>query len=280
MSSSLYLVVLLSAFLHAAWNTAAKKVSGQHGVYWLGQAFAAVALLPVAMFFYTPSVLTPAVLMHIAFCGVVQAIYFTLLAKAYALGDLSVVYPIARGSAVAFTAIAALLFLDEPISGLGALGISGVCAGSAALGLARFSARDRSALIYALLIGLTLVSGSINDKLAVGIVHPVFYIWAMFAVAAIIAAPMHFLKNRAAVTDAWENHKKDACIVGFGALLGYGVILFAFQHGPVSYIVALREMSVVLGSLVGFFHFGEKVTRVKALGIAAITAGIIVIKMA
>jgi len=271
------LLVVLSAFIHAAWNLSAKRVSGDLGVLWVGQVMGAIAVLPLAVWFYEPAPLSLRALGHVAFTAVIQVVYFGTMSRAYRIGDLSVVYPIARGCGVAGAALISGFVLVEAITPFGAAGIASVCAGCFVLGTA---GKGRGHVGYALLLGVTLAVSSTNDKLAVEVLHPVVYIFLMYGLSSIVIAPFVPKEKRTAWRVILRQHWRHAALIGVGSLFGYLIILYAFQLGPLGYVVALREMSVVLGACASFLLLKEAITRRKIVGIALITTGLVLIRLA
>jgi drug/metabolite transporter (DMT)-like permease len=279
LSTGLVLLIILSAVIHTTWNVAAKRVAGNVGVMWWGQVLSAVLLLPLALAHLTPGLAEPRAVAHMVITGVLQAAYFVLLSGAYRTGDLSMVYPLSRGLGVAGAALIGGLILHEPMAATGIAGIAMICCGGALIGLRGLRVEDPRTALFALGIGLNLAVGNANDKLAVGIIHPVFYMFAMFSIAAVVAAPLAFTTWRPQVVAAWRNHRRSIAIVGPGSAAGYLIILFAFQTGPLGYVVAMRELSVALGATVGFVVLREAFRLRKALGVAAIVAGLVLIKV-
>src|SRR5919198_241391 len=142
MTLFVFIVVLVSATLHAGWNVAAN--------------------------------------------GLLHAGYFGVLARAYAVGEMSLVYPVARGTGVAGTAIVAAAWLQESLSLRGLGGIAAICVGTGLVGFNTRSHQDEgTGYLHALLVGATITSYSIIDTLAVGRLHPVIYISGMFSLAAL-----------------------------------------------------------------------------------------------
>src|SRR5262249_9095175 len=157
----------------------------------------------------------------------------------------SVVYPLARGSGVAGTALVAALFLDEPLSGIGTIGIGCVSMGILLLGLREvIQCSTPHACLLALLVGLTIVGYSVVDKLGVGHVHPVVYITGLTTGAALFLSPLVLLCYRDECREAWTNRKRFSAGVGLGVVVTYLLVLFAFQMDSVSYVVAVRELSI------------------------------------
>jgi drug/metabolite transporter (DMT)-like permease len=212
--------------------------------------------------------------------GVIHALYFGLLSKGYETGEISLVYPIARGTGVAGTSLAAYIVINEDISWLGATGICAVSFGILALGLQGSKSQDQcKPAVLALFIGCTIVGYSLVDKVGVGRIHPVPYIFSMFFFAALFLTPYVALSRRARCVDALKNLKKYILFIGPGSMGTYLIILFAFQLGKVSYIVAAREVSVVIGSTLGILMLGEPLTWKKGVGISLIALGLILVKV-
>ena len=281
MTLLVFAIVLLSATLHAFWNFAAKKVSGNLGALWLGLCLGSVLSWPWALLLQRTEGLTRAGGLYILATGMMHACYFGFLARSYAGGDISLVYPVARGTGVAGTAVAAVVWLHEGLSVLGLSGILAICLGTGLVGFSRHAYKDEAgAYLHALLVGATITGYSIIDKLAVGHVHPVVYISGLCTVAALLLAPYVLRRHCAACRQAYRHLKPAICLIGLGSMGTYLLILFAYRLGPVSYIVAVREFAVVIGVLLGFFVLKERLTVRRVLGITAITLGLVLVKLA
>jgi len=281
MTFVVFLMVLLAATLHAGWNFAAKRAAGNLAALWLGVCLGAVLSWPGAVLAHQVEQLTPAALPYILATGLLHAWYFGLLAKSYAVGDISLVYPVARGTGVAGTAVVASLVLSERLSLSGIAGIVAICTGTGLVGWRWHAHREEwIAYLYAVLVGTTIIGYSIVDKLAVGHVHPVLYISGMFSLAALFLAPYVLHHERAACRYAYHHLRPAIGLIGVGSVVTYVLILFTMRLGPVSYIVAAREFAVVIGSILGFVILKEPLTVRKGLGITAITLGLVLVKVA
>jgi drug/metabolite transporter (DMT)-like permease len=280
MTFFVFAVVLLSATVHAGWNFAAKRAAGNLGALWLGLCLAAVLSWPWALLVYQSERLTLAGLPSMVATGLLHAGYFGLLARAYAVGEISLVYPVARGTGVAGTAIIAAAWLQESLSLQGLAGIAAIGVGTGLVGFnKRYDQDEGTGYWHALLVGATITSYSIIDKLAVGRVHPVISISGMFSLAALLLAPSVLGRQRAACWYAYRHLKMAICLIGVGSICTYLLILFPFRLGPVSSMVAAREFAVVIGALGGFLILKERVTCRKVLSIAAITLGLVLVKI-
>jgi drug/metabolite transporter (DMT)-like permease len=281
MTLALFCVVLIAATLHALWNFAAKKVAGDLSTMWLGVCLASVLSWPCALLMYNAGTPSRTLLFYVGATGMLHTWYFALLAKAYAMGEMSVVYPVARGAGVAGTALVSWLWLQDSLSLLGLLGITTICIGTVLVGYSARGQREHFlAYVHALLVGVIITGYSIVDKQAVGTVHPVVYISGMFTLTAGLLAPYVLHYKRAACMYAVRHLQKYIGLIGIGSIGTYLIILFALRSGPVSYVVAAREFAVVVGSLLGFRFLKERFTPRKVLGILAITLGLILVKLA
>ncbi len=281
MPVDVFIQVLLAAVFHAAWNFGARRVSGNVGVMWYAQFVGSLICLPFAWAqFPADQSLVDAALVCLP-TGVLHAVYFWMLAQAYRYGDISLVYPIARGTGVAGTALLAYLLLSEELSPTGLTGIAAICLGILLLGLSgkNLQAGNRG-LLMALCTGAAIAGYSIVDKRAVGQMSPVVYGVGLWLISAVLFAPAALWKYPREVRDALRNRKRYILLVGSGSVGTYLIILFAFQRANVSYVAAVREFAVVIGAALGFIVLKERFTAAKGWGIAAIVAGLVLVKAA
>jgi drug/metabolite transporter (DMT)-like permease len=280
MNLTAFALVVAAACLHALWNLAAKRVSGNIGVLWLGLCLAGIVLAPFALYSAWQS-FDPAGLPYIVATGLIHAGYFGLLAAGYRQGELSIVYPLSRGTGVAGTALLAWAVVGEGISALGALGMGSVCLGILLLRLreVRRPAQGRSCLL-ALLVGLTITAYSVVDKLGVGLVSPVVYLAALAAVTGVALAAFLLLRYRQECREAWRKHKRTSLGIGLGSMGTYLLILAAFQQAHASYVVAARELAIAVAVVLGVAVLKEPLTVPKAVSTAAILVGVVLVKMA
>ncbi len=283
MSSEVWTLVLTAAIGHALWNFAARKVAGDIAILWLSFALGSVCMLPVCAYMWwqgAPPTTTPISMLCLLATGVLHAIYFALLASAYEHGEISLVYPVARGSGVGLTALAGWTVLAEDISLLGAAGIGCVLCGIFALGApALMRGGDRRSFNLALCVGLSIVAYSLVDKIGVGHMRPVYYISGMWILGTLLRWPFVWRLRRGTFYATARAHWRSITFIGLGSLGTYLLILFAYTKGPVSYIVAARESSVVGGALLGFLFLREHFTALKLVGVLGIAVGLVLIKM-
>ena len=280
MSPTVFALVLTAAVVHALWNFAARKVAGNVGVLWLSAWTSGLLCLPLAVRVPLSGASIEQALPFTLATGVIHAVYFMLLAKAYEKGEISFVYPIARGTGVVLTCLVAALFLREAFSWAGALGVASIAAGILCLGHGRVRAGGTpEAFTYALGVGVAIAAYSIVDKLGVAQMHPVWYLCAIFLLSGLFLAPYVLTRQAGACVEALRGHKRYILVVGTGAPTSYLIILFCFQAGNVGYIVAVREFAVVIGAALGIACLKEELTPKKGLGIAGIVLGLAAVRL-
>jgi drug/metabolite transporter (DMT)-like permease len=281
MSLRLLALILFAAALHATWNYFAKRSGGGLTVLWIGAAIATVLTIPLALVAQWGKPIPRDGLLIGCASGLVHCAYWWALARMYQAGDISLAYPIARGSGVAGTAIGAIVWLREPLSLAGAMGMGAVCVGVIALGFQRRVEPVRTrAVVLALVTGLTIVGYTLLDDRGVEFMTPAAYLAIETGVGAIALALLLGRRLQLAIGPTYRAHWKTAWVIGVGSPLTYLVILYAYARGPVGYITAAREFSVVIAALLGMRFLNERMTPLRWIGIALVVAGMILIKSA
>ncbi len=308
MSILALVLTLLAAFLHAIWNLLAKKADERLIFFWLMLWIAVIFYLPgfaIKILFAEPipdytQIESAKVIpfakpipniawWFIAATGIIHAFYFAFLSSAYKRGDLSLVYPLARGTGPLLVPFAAFLFINESLSIVGVIGICAVIIGIYVIHLEAFSfaalkkpfvAIKQSSTRLALLTGVIIACYSVVDKVGVGYVNPFKYIYLMFLLTAVCLTPYVILTKRDTIRDVWNRFKISIIIVGFLCLFTYMLVLFAMSLSKVSYIVSVRQFSLIFATLLGITVLREKHGRQKIVGAALICLGVVLIGIA
>ena len=280
--------LLLAAVGHAIWNLLSKRSMDNQTVLIGAVALSAVMLMPFALARQMP--VPPAAWGIIVLSAALEATYYLLLGKAYKGGDLSLVYPISRGSSPMFVTLIAVVVLGERIAPIGLFGILLTVIGIYTLHLKSFAkdallepfraiASSRVSQV-ALLTGMTIASYSAVDKVGVGMVDPVLYIFLVFSLSIVMLAPFILLKRRAALRMEWRVNWRTMLLVGAMIAGGYLLILIILSSNKVSYATSVRSASVVFGALLGMMVLKEPMGKMKLLGAITIFTGIICISFA
>ena len=279
-------LVLAAAFFHASWNLFAKRAGGGGAFVWLVAALATVLYAPLALvsFVLQRPHLGAAECAFLLGSSVLHIGYYTLLQRGYRAGDLSLVYPTARGTGpLLATAGAVALFGEQPtpVALTGALLIAlGVFF---LLGSSREREPvDRAAIGYALLTGVLIAAYTLWDKHAVGVLRipPLLFDWASHAGRALLLAPFVVPRRWPEVLREWRTHRREALGVAVLSPLSYILVLTALAFSPVSYVAPAREVSILIGAAMGarLLSEGHARRRLAAagamlLGLAALALG-------
>jgi drug/metabolite transporter (DMT)-like permease len=279
-------LVLAAAVLHAGWNALAKRGSDPLAFLALCSCVAAPVLLPLAAPLLwrdgVPWRAIPFVLGTIA----LHVLYFYALGRAYSTGAYSIVYPIARGLGVALVPIGAYVLLDERLSPIGITGIACVVAGVVVLqrvGHAHAIATGATlgaATLWAVITGLTIAGYSLNDKAGVTRLHPVPYMFLMEVGCGLLLFPATLLTRRQAVRREWAENWRTVIAVGAMSAGGYTLVLLAFRLSKTGYVVAARELSIVLSALIGTLWMNEGRVGPRLAAASIVLAGVACVALA
>jgi drug/metabolite transporter (DMT)-like permease len=285
MTATALALVVAAAVLHAAWNALAKRGRDPIAFLWLASMVASPVLLPWGARELLAAGLPWAAVPFVFGTIVLHAIYFYTLGRAYGTGAYSVVYPIARGLGVALVPLVAWTVLDERLSPLGITGIALVVAGVIALhrvGRRRPAVSTTalgSASLWAALTGVTIASYSILDKVGVTRLHPVPYMLLMEAGCVVVFAPF-MLRRLAAARAEWRANRWTIVATGVMSAGGYTLVLFAFQLSKAGYVVAARELSIVLSALIGSLLLREGQLSPRLAAASLVLAGVACVALA
>jgi drug/metabolite transporter (DMT)-like permease len=282
-------LVVVAALAHAAWNVLAKTAAGGAAFVWLFSAAAAVLWAPVAAVAVAvaPGSFGLEGLVFVVGSGALHALYFTLLQRGYREGDLSLVYPLARGTGPLLSTLAAILLFGERPSALalagGAIIVIAVLSLAGAGAGGRVGSRHetrRRAIALAVGTGVAIAAYTLWDKRAVGPLglSPIVYYWGTnLAETAILTA--FVAHRRAEVAQVWGAHRAQALGVAVLSPLAYVLVLFALAHAPVSYVAPARELSILVGAVAGTTVLAEGDRRRRLLAAGAIFAGIVALAL-
>jgi drug/metabolite transporter (DMT)-like permease len=274
------LLVGAAAIAHAAWNIAVKRAgTSGPGFFWSGFVVGAVVFAP----FGIASLVAEGTdllrwLPLAAVSGVLQVVYFLTLQRGYRVGDVSVVYPLARGTGPLLSVALAMILLGERPSWLVLLGALVVVAGVMVIGFAggRSRARDnRAGILYGLVVGVLIAIYTLWDASAVtvGGMPPVGLYWGSIVFQLLLLAVPALRRARETVAVA-RRHWIAVLMFGILSPLAYILVLIAVQLAPVSIIAPAREVSVVLVGLAGWLLFREPNPAQRLAGAAVVLLGI------
>jgi drug/metabolite transporter (DMT)-like permease len=273
-------LVLLAAGAHAAWNLLAKTASGGAAFVWLASVTSVLVWLPALAIalIVAPGQMGWEGIAFMAGSGLLHAVYFVLLQRGYRHGDLSLVYPLARGTGPLLATIAAIVFLGERPSALALAGggIIVVAVLSLSHGAGAGEAPDvREAVAFALLTGVSIAAYTLWDKHAVGTLalSPIVYFYGTEVAVALTLTP-YAIRSRTLLADTWRDHRPQAIGVAVLSPLAYVLVLFALARASVSYVAPAREVSILIVAALGSTVLSEGNVKGRLAAGAAIVVGI------
>ena len=280
-------LVVLAGFIHASWNIAAKKADGDVRFV----AFTALVLMvfwaPVGVWVGWQEVPLWGVIEWalVLASALIHVGYFIVLLRGYRKADLTVVYPLARGSGPLLSSMVAIVFLGEQISALGLAGILGVVCGvfliAGGPGLWKAAhdplqqARVRTGIFYGASTGLFIASYTVIDGYAVkvALMSPILVDYVGNLLRLVFLLPT-LLRERPVVAQMWRKQRRYALIVGIFSPVSYVLVLYAMQVAPLSHVAPAREVSMLFAALLGGHLLGEKDRGPRILGAALIAMGV------
>lgn len=277
------LAVLGAAVIHASWNAAIKRA----GQPLYESALMHVWLVPPALVLL-PWAGWPSAFTFVCAVGsaLVHCVYFHVLAAAYRHVDLSITYPILRGSAPALTALGAVLLMDEHPSVQGWGGILMICGGVVAMGLLAARASPRAAPVkaaigWAMCTALTIVAYTLIDSAGVRSAPQawMYVTWLMLLQGPFVCGVL-LLREGAAFTRYARHRGVNPLFNGLASMGGYGIALWAMTQAPVAAVAALRETSILFALLIARFTLGEKPGPGRWIAALVIVAGVIALRSA
>ncbi|MBF8187090.1 EamA family transporter [Nonomuraea sp. K274] len=275
-------LILVAAVAHASWNLLSKKASQADGVVfiWLVAVAATVVWSPVFAGFLLVTGDGPTWL-DLAMIGGSTALhlgYFVLLQRGYGTGDLSVVYPVARGTGPMLASLVAVLFLDEHPSPAGVAGIVLVGTGVFLMSGGR---GDLRALGPGLLVGVFIAAYTVWDSRVVSAfaVAPIMLNYLGEVGRALALTPFVLGTRRELVAVVWREHRFRVLGAAVLIFVSYLLVLIAFTMAPVSVVAPAREISVLIAVVLGgrLLAEGDLLRRLLAAGV--ILGGVVAIAL-
>ena len=299
MSIPAILLILLSAVIHVSWNLVGKRNASSVAFFGLANLFGALLLLPILLIYGRAAIQIPTpVWVLLVVTGFFEALYYTALAKAYRYGEMSIAYPLARAFPILFVAgMTGLLGRAERLSMLALVGMFLVFSGCVLLpleNLAKVRWRDylNPAAGLAVLAAVGTAGYSIVDDQALHLLRElpetqlpafqaalIYSLWqALSAVIFMLPVCLLTRANRLELVETLHTSLRSAFGMGVGIYAGYILVLTAMAFArDISYVVAFRQTSIPLGTLVGVLLLKERAYPLKFIGSLVIFVGLVLI---
>lgn len=252
-------LVLAAAGIHASWNYLVKRMGAGAAAMWMYGSLSAVCYAPLALWLIASRRPQVAIAGYGFMVGsaVLHIGYFLFLQRGYREGDLSIVYPVARGTGPIIATAGAVLLLNEQPTPVATLGTLLIGAGIFLLagGLHFFatpSPRVRAALRYGAITGLFIGAYTLWDKHAVStlLIPPILMDWGTSLARSFLLAPVGVTRWKD-VRYHWKYHRWPLIGIAVLSPLSYILVLTAMVFTPVSYVAPAREISILIGTAMG-----------------------------
>jgi drug/metabolite transporter (DMT)-like permease len=292
MSLANLLLILASACIHVVAHVALKRSTNRAAFVWWMLVWGTIAFAPLV--FTAWPALPPLLWVVLLISAGFEALYFASIARAYQTGDLSIVYPLARGTAPVLLLAWSVFFLGEAptLAGVGGIGL--IAAGLYLINLPRAGAwleplrsLGQPGPRWALAAGLCISLYTVLDRYVLRALDnapptwPLLYTYLALAVTAALLTPWTLgTVGAAGLRREWAASRGWTVLSGITTLGAYAVVLYAIRAGtPASYAGAVREISVVLGAIVGVAVLKEAGTTMRVVGSLCVAGGVALIAL-
>ena len=292
MTPTAFALVILAGLIHACWNIAAKKAGGDARFAFFTSVLMMLFWAPLGWWLGRDAVPLWGVVEwgFVVASGLLHVGYFVILLRGYRVADLTVVYPLARGSGPLLSSLVAITLLGEQISALGVAGIAGVVGGvfliAGGPGLLRAAhdpvARQRvhKGMAYGGVTGVFIASYTVVDGYAVKVVlkSPILVDYMGNFVRVALLAPS-VLRDLPTARQLWHAQWRYALLVAVVSPVAYVLVLFAMQQAPLSHVAPAREVSMLFAALIGGQLLGEGDRLARLFGAMLIAAGVMALAL-
>lgn len=285
MSTGTFFQVILAAVMHAAWNVYARRIPGNTVILlWFGQLVTAALILAVTPHQWQLIKIEQGWWLPVVVSSLLHALYIISLGLAYNRSHVSQVYPVARGVGILGTFILAGLANQEQLSTAGMVGVllivPGVfLLGGGAKGL-RATGNSGGALFLSVWTGVLISGYSVVDNSGVEYVPPFLFLGLISLGSTLLMVPYILHTSGKDLPAVLKQSGWSGPAIGLVSLTTYYLILDAFRSSPASYVVALREFSIVVAFALGVGLLKEPVSWSKGAGVTLIIAGAGILKLA
>ena len=278
MDTNVFLIVLLATIMHAVWNGMVKNHPDK-AVAVAAIVFGHIPLAIVAIIFLPAPTID--CIPYIVASAIVHQGYQWYLLSAYQIGDLTKVYPIARGFGPLVATLISILVLGLLLKSLIILSILLICFGIMILGLLDNENKNFKVLQLSLFTGFFIGLYSLVDGYgARASLSPIVYMsWSFILSATLFPIVLKIKNHKNIFQNVFNSGKNVFWIGGTLSYIIYAIVVWAFTKAPIPMVGALRESSIFFSIFIGYFFLKEKITPTKIFSIALILAGVIGLKL-
>ena len=272
--SFVFLIIIFAAFCHAGWSTIVKKSENGLAMMGITSIIEIVIFLPLI---FTVPLPTTSIWFFIFATTFLHGLYRYSVIKSYQYGDLSFVYPIARGGSVLVIGLISILILGVDINLTGIIGIVLICLGLFMISFLTAKKFNKSAFIIAIITASLIATYTILDGMAVRKSENAFtFIYWMLLLNGIPMLIYAFF-SETGFQKRNSYNVKDGVVAGVLAILGYGLVVWSMQYIEIAYVSSIREISIVLATLLSFYLLKETDAHKRVIPSIIICTGITIL---
>jgi len=275
-----FALVLLAAVAHATWNLSAKRASGSRHFVWLYSAMSMALYTPVIVWIVWTTRPQFQWVHWLALCAtsVLHIGYSLMLQAGYRASDLSLVYPLARGSGPLLSFFLAVVLLGERVTWVSVVGVLMIVSGIVLVsGIMNDQHKaPRAGVLFGLGTGVFIAAYTINDGYAVKVllISPFIVDYSGNLVRLLVLSPQAWL-DRARVKQEIRDYARPVAVVSLLGPAGYILVLYAMQIAPISHVAPARELATLIGTYFGARLLKEKAAPARLAGAVCIVVGVV-----
>ena len=279
-----FLLVFIAALAHSAWNLLAKRASDKRHLIWFSSLGETILFLPLAIWILKQSSrLSLIAALFLLATGVLHVFYTDSLQRAYRVGDLSIVYPLARGAAPLLSFCGAILFLREHPSWLATIGALFISFGILLLANVTTVVRGGTVppgLVWGGLTGLIIAGYTLTDAYSVKTLalSPILVEYSGNFFRTLVLTPRAW-QDRARVRQEYPSCWRESFGISVLTPVGYILVLLAMKIAPVTHVAPVREISMIAGVFWGAKLLHEDYGIPRLIGTALIASGVLMLTL-
>ena len=274
-TSIIFFIVLFAAVAHAGWSSLVK--SNKEPLFIMGMTSIVEIMVFAPLIFFVP-LPSLEIWFFIIASVFLHSLYRFTVVTSYQYGDLSFVYPIARGTSSLLLVLLSLIFLNDIISLIGFFGILIVFVGIFLIGYDRINQFNTKAFILACITALLIAFYTLIDGMGVREVENKFsYIFWLLFLNGIPVLSFALLNKREIFINITKKEIIKGLIAGILAILSYSLVVWAMKYIEIAYVSSIRETSIVIATLIGFFLLGEKQAKKRMVPAVLVLGGITIL---
>jgi len=280
-SELLFILVIIFAMAHGYWNFLFKQAEDKDAFLGLSKLVEPLIYLFPFLYVLGRYGLDLSALYFVGVGALLSVTNYLLLANTYKRLDLSLAYPISRSSTL-FLPFLAYLFFSERIDAIGWISVILVSLGVLVIPANRRigctlnlipAPEERCGLVLAVLAALSVAIYSLWDRVAISHMHPFIYMYCYNTATVLFFAPFLKKLKKETIANEWKKNSWRIASVAFFNTFSYVLMLFALSMSKVTYVGALRQLSLVFGVALGWMFLKEKLNRPRIAGLILIIIG-------